>query len=125
MANHYKYGRHSFVTLKVPHGVEPLQNANHRYRTALDIDGPLYGPHGILFVSDDRVWFYSNFDLVGFYEELRQVREGNTRSMGDGGECIISAPASWCKFYDEAEASVIAECLEIDTDILTQASKRN
>lgn len=117
MANEYVYEDHTFITIKVPHGVKPLFTDTE----ALDADEILFGPHVITLFVRDRVWFIADYHFFGLYEELRIVTEKDNNGMGTHGECLFSVPALWCKFYSDEEAESIARCMDADASLLSYA----
>ncbi len=117
MANEYQREVHCFVTIKAPQGAKALFDKDE----GLDYDEPLFGPHEITLITNERVWFKGDYHFLGLYEELRAVTDGSSKSLGEDGECILSVPRSWCKFYTDEEAESIARCMDADQDLLSYA----
>ena len=107
MATKYDKYEHTHVTINHPHG-------RVAQREGWD------GTHEIVLHTGEFVWVAGNYAHAP-HPDIRQV--GDTRNNGydEDGNCVLSVPASWCKFYTPEEANCIEECIHADEQLLSYA----
>lgn len=104
----------SNVYCKFDHNYAYLRNAPPA------VPGECRGPHPILLMVGDRVWMLNDYHLVGI-EGVLHVGDGTSNGFDEDGQCIVSIPAAWCTFMDEAVAESVSRCIEEDQKLLSYA----
>jgi hypothetical protein len=102
---------HTHVTINVP------ENG----RCADFIEQAWEGVQEIALHTGTHVWFPGSYMHVGQHADVRQVGDGRTKGYDDDGNCIISVPAEWCKFWTSEEADCIEQARDADARLLSYA----
>ena len=78
------------------------------------------GTHEIILHTGDRVWVLGCYMHLG-HSDVIQVVDGQNKGFDEDGNCILSVPAAWCKYYSYKEAEDIEQCIYADAQLLSYA----
>lgn len=112
MATEYDIMSHTHVTVDTKHFPDP----------AIAFREGWGGTFPIVLHTGNRVWVEGSHmhDLAN--GEIVQVTDGDkSKSFDDNGQCILSVPAEWCKYYTEGEAENIEQAMDADARLLSYA----
>jgi len=101
----YDHHVHTHVTVDYPGG--------------RDADG-WQGTFPIILQVGDRVWIAGSYSHEG-HEEVLRVGDGTNNGYDQDGNCVLSIPAAWCRYYDEHEAECIERAADADARLLAYA----
>ena len=111
MAADYNHYTHTHVTVNHP---KAKPEDDRWLNEAWD------GTFGIILHTGDRVWVPGHYCHLG-HPDVIQVGDGTCKGYDQDGNCILSVPASWCKFYTPEEAECIERCIDTDQQLLEYA----
>lgn len=113
---------HSFVTIKVPDNAVAMPHfIDMPKMERVDMHAALFGPHAIVHHTGNFVWIALDHNFVDVFAEIKMVSDGREYGFSAEGNCILSVPASWCQYLDEAEAMDISMCMDADAKLLSYA----
>ena len=78
------------------------------------------GTFEIILHTGNRVWVGANYAHERT-PEIFQVGDGQSKGYDADGNCVLSVPAAWCKFYTMEEAESIEQCIDADDRLLSYA----
>ena len=77
-------------------------------------------PEEIILHTGERVWIPACYMTLGTHPDIIQVGDGH-KGFDQDGNCVVSIPASWCRYYTPEEAENIVQCIDADDRLLSYA----
>jgi hypothetical protein len=70
-------------------------------------------PMTIVLDVGERVWVAASYSHEG-HPEVKRIGSGDDDGYDMHGNCVLSIPASWCRFITDEEANQIVEIQDAD-----------
>ncbi|RPH74006.1 hypothetical protein EHM76_04365 [bacterium] len=106
MADIYHPQVHTFVMVKYPDPKHPGWK----------------DPFEIILHTGERVWIRATYlEVDESVTDVTFVTDSRGPVYDSEGGCLLSIPASWCKYYDDKETESIVMCMEEDAKLLRYA----